>query len=133
MKLRTSHLLVIALVGGGIGAWYGVGSARRGDAALTRMIREAKTRAAQGYFCHAPPEQALPQVAARVGELDAERTLGSEPAQGQYPRVELAMLNERLGHTEPANAQWALVLKGCEGEACKREHWRERVQRACKP
>lgn len=132
MKLRTSQLFLIALVGVGVGAWYGVGSARRGDAALTQMIREAKGRAALGYFCHAPTELALAQLEARGGELEAKQAEDGAVAD-RSPQVQLAMLNERLGRVEPANAQWALVLRDCEAERCKREHWRDQVQRACKP
>ena len=131
MKLRTSQLFLIALVGAGFGAWYGVDTARRGGAALTLMIRAAKNRSARAYFCHAPPEVALPQVRAwaqRQSEAPEDNAVLAK-----YPRVALAMLNERLGRAEAANADWAGVLRGCEGESCKRERWREQVQKVCKP
>ena len=86
---------------------------------------------ARAYFCHAPPEVALPQVRAwaqRQSEAPEDNAVLAK-----YPRVALAMLNERLGRAEAANADWAGVLRGCEGESCKRERWREQVQKVCKP
>ncbi|MCA9633216.1 MAG: hypothetical protein KC766_36440 [Myxococcales bacterium] len=138
MSLRTSQLLLIALLGGGLGAWYGVRTAARGDAALLQRTQTAERSGADAYFCFAPPDRAYAKLAARLGELETrgrERETDTETDASviQQARVQLAMLNERLGRAGPANAQWARALEGCSGEACKRETWREQAQKACKP
>ncbi|MGE0328819.1 MAG: hypothetical protein AB7K71_24495 [Polyangiaceae bacterium] len=135
MKLRTSQLFLIALVGGGFGAWYGMRFAEREDKLHFFLADAARGNTARAYFCHAPPEVALPHVEARVEHVESKPPF-DEPRlnerEADYFRAELAMLNERLGRGEQANAQWTIILGHCRDPKCTRETWRERVQNGCK-
>ncbi len=128
MKLRSSHLLLFAVLGAAPGAWYGVHSERRGDEVFRAWIATVRAQEASALFCHAPPDVALPRLEGHLSELKGRAPVVA--ADVRYAAGLVAVLNERLERADAANAHWAEALRGC--ETCTRERWRELVQRGCK-